>query len=281
MRVSRVLILIAVLALVATMPGLAWERGFTWDSGSKIALARNTTVQIYGWKNDLFGDIDVKGMNLDLGSEADFSAKTRLGVTLTHGFSKKNNLTLSYNSFDHSGRINKTVTFDNRNYQAGASINLKNRWFDLAWSHNFNFWSQGGTSSQEQRGGFIDGMLGIKFSQADLDVAGYAPVTNAYTTGSWSESFPIPYLGIAAGSQVAKNLWLDGHLKFISVNAGDGSVRSMDFDLNAALRLNPQQKDTEWFATVGYRSFNIDGEADKDNVNVGYRGPTFGLLARF
>jgi hypothetical protein len=30
---------------------------------------------------------------------------------------------------------------------------------------------------------------------------------------SWSETFPVPYIGLGAGGHISKNLWLRGHLK--------------------------------------------------------------------
>ncbi len=277
----KICLLAVVLVMVAAVPGTAWERDFAWGRRGKVSLTPTTTAEVFGWRTDLFGDVDVKGLTLGLDGEASFAAKTRLGLTLTHGLSEVNNLVLTYNSFDHTGRIHKAVTFDNRSYQAGANIKIQNNWFDLAWSHNFRFWEHAGTAPRERRGGFIDGLLGIKVCKADLDVAGLEPLTNARAKGTWSGSFPIPYIGVGGGSQLSPNLWVDGHCKFIATTLGGGSVRSSDFDLNAAMRLNPDGKDAQWFAVLGYRSFRVDGASGGDDANLGYRGPLFGFLGRF
>lgn len=279
----RVCLCAVVLVLVAGVPGAAWERDFAWGRRGKMALRPNTTAEVFAWRTELFGDVNVKGMALGLENEASFAGKTRLGLlTLTHGLSEANNLVLTYNSFDHTGRIHKAVTFDRRNYQPGANIQIQNNWFDLAWSHNFRFWENAaGPARRERRGGFLDGLLGIKVCKADIDVAGLEPLTNARARGTWSGSFPIPYLGVGGGSQLSPNLWVDGHARFIATTVGGGSLRSSDLDLNAALRLNPEGKDAQWFGVLGYRFFRVDGASGGDEANLGYRGPMFGLLGRF
>lgn len=277
-----VAVLAAVLVgLAVAGAALAYERDFVFTPGAKGALGRATTVHVYNWTTDLLGDADVKGLVLDLDSEASFGSRNRLGLAVTHGISKDNNLMLSYNSFDHSGRIRQQVTFDNRTYRVGAAMKVQNSWFDLAWSHNFTRWDTPTDRGRNRLGGYFDGLIGIKVNDSSLDVAGYDPVTAAYNSGSWNEKFPIPYLGIGGGNQISKNFWVTGHFKFLAANVGGGSVKSYDFDLNAALQLNPGSTDSEWFAVLGFRTFHINGESGGDDLTVGYRGPTFGLTGRF
>jgi hypothetical protein len=281
---KRVFACLLVLCLALPMAAGAWERDLVPGQGRGsmrgfVIGSKRTSVELYGWNSTLHGDVNVDGLVLDLKSEAGFNTKTRLGFTATHAFNTRNSLTLTYNSFENSGTINKAVTFQNRNYQANASINVKTHWVDMTWAHLLSVWGQN-QSSAKTHSGYLDALLGIKFSKASLDVNGRDNV-NAVVQGSWSENFPIPYIGVGMGAPVSDNLWLMGHLKWLSVNAGGGNAKTLDVDINAALRLNPRSQDAEWHLVLGYRTFGLDGESNNDKIDFGYRGPTFGVMARF
>lgn len=272
-----------IVSLFAISPiTFAWERNWDWR-GEKIELSRSTTLSVYGWKNELFGDINVKGLVLDVESETTFDDETKFGFKLTHTITPANTLVLKYNNFENSGFINKTVTFDNQNYNLGASLKLKMHWFDLTWAHNFAAWGSKAATKDDDTFGFIDGLLGVKVSKADLSIKGRNPATNSYQEGSWDETFPIPYIGVAAGVKISPLIWLEGSLKYISVNVSNGEVKSVDAEINAAVKLNQSKAktETEWLLMLGYRRFSIDGDSDNDNINIGYRGPIFGLICRF
>ena len=263
------LLFLAVFCLAAPA-SFAWERGLS-VAGKKAD--RVSAAELYSWRNDVFGDVNVEGMVLDLDGEAGFSTKNRMGLQFSFALSDRTNLSLEYNSFENSGTINKTVTFDNVNYAANAALDLKLSWFDGCAAYNLS-------RSDE---GFFDFLYGIKVSKASLDVTGRDATTGITKSDGYSSPFPIPYIGIGGAAHLSDSLWVDGHLKYIGVNAGGANVRSTDFDINLGLDLTKkaQRKDTDWILTVGYRNFLIHGEKDNDTLNIGYRGPTFGIVARW
>ena len=271
-------------ALIAALPlsSFAWERSYSGERAS-AEFNRVTSVEFYGWNSNLDGNLNVDGMVLDLDSEAGIGDENRFGFKVSHVLSEKSSLNLSYMKNDHSGSINKAVTFDKLNYNVGAAVDIENSWVDLTYCHNL---TRG--DAEEHRGNkleafYLDAMLGVKFTSAKVSVAGRNPTTNAYQQDSWSEDFPVPYLGLTAGGQLAKNLWLKGHLKYISVNAGGNDALHADYGLNLALKLNPNSgvEETEWFVDLGYQGVKYDVDSDSDNAELKYSGPTLGVMARF
>jgi len=269
---KKVLFLLLVMASVTSfVPAFAWERAL---GDSRNSRDRAKSFELYAWKEDLLGDVSVKGMQLDLQSEADFSAKTRFGGNFCFPLTRRTNVTLAFNSFEHSGNITKAVTFDNRVYKLGASMRLETRWWDITGSWEINRYERG----------YWDLLYGVKFCHAELDLSGYNNVTNTFQSGSWSESFPIPYIGIGGGAKLSDAAWIDGHIKFISANAGGANAKSYDLDLNLAFQLNHSKKrgqEMEWYAALGFRKFVIDGDFDNDSAKIGFSGPTFGIVGRF
>lgn len=275
---KKVLVILAVIALVPSSL-FAWERSIKSRTGQVVDFNKVTSVEVYGMKSNLDGNVNVDGLIVDFDSEASFDDETTFGIKINHVLSDRGRLTLSYLKHDHSGRINKAVTFKNKNYQANASADIEAGWLDFTYAHMLTSSEQNDQKAQECF--YLDGLVGVKFTDLDLAVAGNEPVTNAYVRNSWSESYPVPYLGLAAGGQLGDNFWLKGHIKYINVNAGGADMQHYDYGINAALRLNPHCKDTEWYVDLGYRGIKFDGDSDNDKAEVSYSGPVLGIVARF
>ena len=109
-------------------------------------------------------------------------------------------------------------------------------------------------------------MFGVKLSSTEISVTG---------------SFPVPYVGLAAGGQLADRLWLKGNFKVIKVNAGGYDALHSDYSMNAAFRLNPHVADYEWFVDLGYRGVKYNFEGQGDKAEIKYTGPTLGIFSRF
>lgn len=291
-RLGFVLVLFC---LVLQMPLMAWERrlvpagAYAQPSFRGWHGARMTTLELLGWRTQLDGKVNINNTgSLNLASDAEIGDETSFGVKLAHSFSTRSNIALTYNTFEHSGKISRTYTFEGLTFSPTAILTLKNYWIDVTYSHMLTVW--GDSCQARGDGNYIDALIGIKLSQADLDLSGISiPVgvggglgaVVAVDQRSWSQKYPIPYIGFAGAGKIGKNTWLNGHLKFLSANAGGGHVRTYDFDVNAAFQLNPRTTGTELYGTVGYRNFEIRGDKDGDYIRIGYKGPTFSLMARF
>jgi len=274
------LVLVMVLAILIPVSGFAWDKSYHPDNAGKINFNKVTSIEVLGWKNSLDGDIRVDGTPLDLDSETTIGDESRLGFRVSHVLNHRASLEFSYMKNDHSGTTTKTFRFENKDYKAGANIRLQNSWFDLAYNHNLTRSKQADKQGREVF--YLDGIFGVKFSNAEINVSGNEnTVIGAALSEKWDETFPVPYFGLAAGGQIGDNLWLKGYLKYIKVNAGGADALHNDYGINLALRLNPGNKDTEWFVDLGYRGVKYDIEKDGDKADLRYTGPTFGVFARF
>ncbi|MDD3146025.1 MAG: hypothetical protein PHD82_01875 [Candidatus Riflebacteria bacterium] len=272
------LTLIAALLLPASVS--AWDRSYQPANNGKMNFNKVTSIEVLGWKSDLDGKVRVEntGTEIDLDNDVSFDSENRFGFRITHVLSEKSALELSYMKHDHSGNLVKSVTFDNKTFKANAHMSLENSWFDLAWAYNL---ARSNNVAKDGHDAFyLDGMFGIKFSNSDISVSG-VDALNARLEAGWSESYPLPYLGLNAGTQVSDNLWLKGSFKLIKVNAGGYDALHNDYNLNAAFRVNPNSKDTEWYIDLGYRGVKYDLEGEGDKAEIKYSGPTLGVFARF
>ena len=276
----RKLLIAAALVTLLPLNLFAWDRSYVGDRYQAVHN-RVTSVEVLGWKTNLDGNVNVDGFNVDLDSEAGFDDENTLGLRISHVLSQKSLVTLSYIKTDFSGSINKVVTFDNNTYQAGASADIENSWLDLTYAHNLVQADSEKVNGIIKEAFYLDGLLGVKFGSAEISAAGSDNTTGAYVEDSWSEDFPVPYIGLAAGGQLSKNVWARGYFKYISVNAGGNDALHHDYGINVALRLNPDSPDTEWFVDLGYKGVKYDVDADNDNVDLKYCGPTLGVFARF
>lgn len=274
-----------VMALVAALllPGsaYAWDRSYQPDSNNgKINFNQVTSIEVLGWKTDLEGTIRVDGTQMDLSSEVSIGSENHAGFRISHVLNHRASLELSYINNDHSGYTRKAFTFENRNYKANAHMRLENSWLDLAYAHNLTRAQQ--VDKEGREAFYLDGVFGVKFSNAEVTVTGNEnSIANAYLKESWEEIFPVPYFGLAAGGQLAENVWLKGYLKYIKVNAAGADALHNDYGINLALKLNPKSTDTEWFVDLGYRGVKYDLQKDNDKADLRYTGPTFGFFARF
>lgn len=281
---KKFFLLPAIICLMIQPSLFAWEKSLHPATAYRQRSFRGwtsepvSTVSFNAWRTGLEGDVNIDGLNLDLEDEADFGAKTRFGVNLSHAFSLRSSVSLAYNSLDHSGHTTRGVTFQKQNYQPNASIRIKNYWFDVKYSHLLSVW--GDAAKREENGSFIDALAGIKFVNTELNVSG-RDALNGIISGGWDQNFPVPYIGLGAGGQLSDNIWLRGEIKYMSINAGGGNIRHHDVDIGAAIRLNPGSRSSEWYATLGYRNFHMRGEKDEDLARIGYRGPTFGIMGKF
>lgn len=269
-------------ALLIPLSASAWDRSYQPDTQGKTNFNRVTNVELIGWQSSIGGNVEVSGTPVDLDSDVGFGAENRFGFRISHVLSEKAALELSYMKNDHTGTVNKKIEFENKKYNANAQMRMQNSWFDVTYSHNLARAKEADKEGRELF--YLDGLLGVKFSQADINVVGQsdpAVIIPVRYEESWSQSFPVPYLGLAAGGQIADNIWLRGSVRYIRVNAGDIDATHADYGVNAALRLNPRAVDTEWFVDLGYRGVKYDLKNDGDKADLRYTGPTLGVLARF
>lgn len=284
--------LFTVLLIALLLPSMAsaWDRSYVPDNYGRVNFNRTTSIEVLGWRTNLDGNLRIANtgsaddFTLDLDTEGDFDDETRFGFRVTHVFSEKSAIEFSYMKQDNSGRINKTddFTFEGKTYDftAGADMTIKKQWFDIAYMHNLaraNHVEEPGREAY-----YLDAMIGVKFNEADLDITGTEKKAAKTTISeSWSESFPVPYIGLGGAGQLSENLWVRGQIKYINVNASGNEAKHSDYGINFAYRLNQNSENTELYVDLGYRGIKYDVDTGDDRAELSYRGPTFGIFARF
>ncbi|MBF0406642.1 MAG: hypothetical protein HQM10_04765 [Candidatus Riflebacteria bacterium] len=257
---KKSIILVLMLLFLCAASANAWERHLY------PVNKKSSVLEIYGWSNELYGDISAQGLNLNLEREANFDTTIKFGARFMYPITNSTNLSLAFNYLYDEATVNKTFTFNGKNYNTGTrNVDLANSMFDF----------MGSRVLTRDSSGWLDFCYGIKVINSELNVS------DKVRSDRWNVTFPFPYLGLAGGTKITDRLLLDGHFKFISLNYGDSDLNSHDFDMSMSYKLNPYTHDTEWMAMLGYRNFHIKGDNEDDSVKLYYRGPTFGIVGRF
>ncbi|MBF0408079.1 MAG: tetratricopeptide repeat protein [Candidatus Riflebacteria bacterium] len=227
------------------------------------AKKKGFSLDVKGWQCDIAGDIDARGMEIDLETETDIDEETGMVIGGSWKYSKMNQLEFSYTYFDHSGTINKPVTFFNNFYNSGTLIEGNTRFLDLGISHLMKEWRR---ASLRFLYGVNFGRMFVCMSQQEL-----------------TTTFEIPYIGIEGNYNLTGNVKFNGSGKFSSAHHSGVGVVFKDFE--TSLKIGPDYsrvpEEIEWCGVIGYRFFELDGNIDNDSAEINYSGPTLGIEIRF
>ncbi len=243
----------------------------TTTKPAEMKANKKLKIRIDGWKSDLSGMIDAKGMNLNLENATDIDAKTMLMAKAEWQVSNKNQVKIEYSKFEHSGSLMKAVTYDNLTYSPGASVKLKTNFLDVELSHLLN----------ETRHSVWQLLCGVKFSNLFMRLE--QQMIAGIRTGELDQNFRVPYMGITCSNRLSDNISLNATIKSFSFNYSGAKARMTDFDLALLIGKDyaKHPSENEWYGTLGYRYFLMRGKSDGDLSEVIYSGPTFGVESRF
>jgi len=266
------MLFVVLLFCVFAVSAQAWERSF------KGQPQKQWTVEPLIWRNSFYGDVNADGLSLNFKDEANFSTKNSFGLRFATPipFTKKRRWVITYNGLENSGNVNKNVELDGIKYNANANLKLRVQMFDFCTN-----WSISRTEKS-----YFDFVYGTKFQSIKLDLNGVDSTTGLAQSGSWkTPALPLIYVGFGGSVELSKTVMLNGVFKWFDLSRSSASLKTLDADINLGVKLSPDTQETEIMAFVGYRNTYIHGEYDdagtKDRVKVGYRGPVFGLVARF
>ncbi|MEW5992925.1 MAG: hypothetical protein AB1744_00830 [Candidatus Zixiibacteriota bacterium] len=236
-----------------------------------IPAVRRFSVDSKVWHTDLSGHINAKGMNLHLNDGTNISTKNRFSFSGTWTLSRKDQLRLGYTQANHSGQLQKAVTFDGLLYSSGASIDLYTSHFDVGLSRLLS----------RSKHGSWKFLYGAIFSRSFTRLA--QQMAGGIRSGELQQRFPMPYLGVECNARLSKTVTLSGSAKWFSVNRSGTAGRITDIDIALLFGRDyvKEPANTEWYGTLGYRFFSLHGEADTDSAELRYSGPTIGLESRF
>lgn len=228
-------------------------------------------VNIGFWESNLTGNIDARGMALDIGNDADFGRQAKLAVNAKFDISGRDQLTLSYNFFDHHSTLINAVTFDNLLYIPGSSVELNTNLFDIGLSRRFG-------SETENALSFL---YGLKFNRIFMDLIRNTPL--GPQIGELRQELYLPYIGLEGTTHLSNSLALNGIVKFFSINSNKADSRLSEFELALVLgtdsKMNHHTNKT--YGVLGYRFLLIHGKNSRESSEISFSGPILSLETRF
>jgi len=235
-----------------------------YDSG-------NVAVDVNLWHSDANGDIDSMGMSLDLGDDTDIGSQNRVGISGRWQFSEYTQLQLDYFQFNHSGYLNRAVSFDNLNYAAGSSVRVRNHLVGFGLAQTVSDYETGG----------LRVLCGARFSSFNTRLE--QNFAAGSRIGELDQNIGMPYLGLEGATRLSANAGLTGSFKYCDLDRNGEPNRLSDFDLALIFGRDyaaaPARR--EWYGMLGYRHFMLNDASDGSASRVVYSGPVFGIRSRF
>ena len=253
------------------------------------------SVVALGWNSELDGHVkiaenkdalatlnDADG-RIDLKSDTSIDKKKVPGLKLTYRHGGRSSLEFNWVNIEQDGHLNNGLnkTFKGKVYTADANFKINNAMYDLVWKYRFSHKVE--ETGREKS--YVAGLFGIKASKMEFSFDGNA-TENGVNIGNHhegrSETIPVPYLGVEAGTYLGDNLYLKGYLRYLKLNnVKDYDAEHADYDVSLSYKLSNKDGNQDIFFDVGYRQVVYDVEGEGNDVELKYKGPYVGLEFRF
>jgi|GEM_PF-5767361 len=233
--------------------------------------SKRLSAEVDGWVTKPGGNIYARGLDLNIGSDVDFSARVQPFLNLQYFLSTKDRLGVTFQSSDHSGSLHRSVVLDGLAYSPGASVKLSADAWDVGGYRNIGL-------TDDDEWGIL---YGVAWSRAETTLS--QPLTGGRRVGTVEDRLVSPYVGFEMKSKITDSLWAEGFAKFLHQNDADKQVSLTD----AALQLlfGGRQYDDEngsgLYGILGLRYFRAGGEDNGKSGEIRFFGPIFGILAEF
>ena len=273
------------------------------------ASAKDRTAQInkkwsfeaLGWNTELTGHVAVAknkdelaqafangDPKIDLKNDTSLDKKKVPGFKLTYRHGGRSSFELNYAKIDQNGHLNNNVqkVFKGYTYDGTVNANFKinNSMYDLLWKYRFNH----NVEESGREKSYVAGLLGIKASKMKFSFAGRAVpfglvgAQPEYKYLDESETIPVPYIGVEAGTYLGEKVYLKGYYRYLKLNnIKNYDAKHGDFDVSLSYRLSGNDGNQDIFLDVGYRQVVYDVEGEGKDIELRYKGPYIGLEFKF
>lgn len=233
--------------------------------------SKELSFRVLLWNSGLDGHIESRGMNFDLGNDADFNSQYGLGVEGSWRFSQNSELHLGYVEFDHSSQLNRTVVFDNLSYTNAASVRVQHQLLDACLSYLIG-----------ERESLCWELLGGMYVSQNLTRL-EQNMASGLRVGEISQRLVYPYLGARSSYKMSDNTGFEGSIKYLLLNKARSVGRLSDFDLSLNLGRGYYENSggITWFGTIGYKYLLLNGDGDAAVLETRYSGPVCSINSRF
>ncbi len=266
------------------------------SSKSRTAkIDKKWSVEALGWNSELTGHIkiaenkdtlsqltDANG-RIDLKNDTSLDKKKVPGLKLSYRHGGRASFEFNWINVKQDGHLLNGVQkeFKGKVYAADANFKINNSMYDLLWKYRF-------THKVEESGrekSYVAGLLGVKASKMEFTFDGNA-TENGINIGNHhegrSETVPVPYIGVEAGTYIGEKLYLKGYYRYLKLNnISDYDAEHSDYDVSLSYKLSGSDGNQDIFLDVGYRQVVYDVEGKGNDVELKYKGPYVGLEFRF
>ena len=258
------------------------------DASSKDRTAiidKKWSIEALGWNTELTGHVKiVENKNLpNSGEVIDFERDTRNldkkkvpGLKLSYKVGGRASIDFNWTKIEQNGVLTVAKQFKGKNYDAQADFEINNSMYDLVYKYRFSHKVE--ESGREKS--YVAGLFGIKASDMEFKLSG--KVAGVDQSTSYSETLPVPYIGIEGGTYIGEKLYLKGYFRYLKLDGiKDYDAKHADYDVSLSYKLSNQDGNQDLFLDVGYRqvSYEVDGKGN--DVELKYKGPYVGLEFRF
>jgi hypothetical protein len=264
-------------------------------------INKKWSVEALGWNTELSGHVAVAdnedalaiainrgNAKIDLKNDTSLDKKKVPGLKLSYRNGGRSSFEFNWVNIEQNGHLNGDVKeFKGKQYAGDADFEIKNAMFDLVWKYRFNHKLE--ESGREKS--YVAGLFGVKASKmkftfdgqaGELDENGNIIGALAQTHEDESETVPVPYIGVEAGTYIGEKLYLKGHIRYLKLNnIKKYDAEHSDYDISLSYKLSSSDGDQDIFFDVGYRQVVYDVEGEGKDVELKYKGPYFGLVFLF
>lgn len=258
-------------------------------------INKRWSIEALGWNTELTGHVkiaenknalsqlsDANG-RIDLKNDTSLDKKKVPGLKLTYKHGGRSSFEFNWVNIEQDGHLNNGVQkeFKGKVYAADANFEINNSMYDLVWKYKFSHKVE--ESGREKS--YVAGLLGIKASDMEFTFDGNA-TENGNPIGrhheARSETIPVPYIGVEAGTYLGENLYLKGYYRYLKLNnVKDYDAEHSDYDVSLSYKLSNKDGNQDIFLDAGYRQVVYDVEGKGNDVELKYKGPYVGLEFRF
>lgn len=265
----------------------------------KAQINKKWSFEVLSWNTELDGHVAVAdneralveavnrgNAKIDLKNDTSLDKKKVPGLKLAYSNGGRSSFEFNWVNIEQNGHLSGTrKEFKGKLYAADANFEINNAMYDLVWKYKFNHKVE--ESGREKS--YVSGLLGVKASKMEFKFNGQARVVGGNNQNMEetheereSETIPVPYIGVEAGTYIGERVYLKGYYRYLKLNnVKDYDAEHSDYDVSLSYRLSGTDCDQDIFLDVGYRQVVYDVEGDGKDVELKYKGPYVGLEFRF
>jgi hypothetical protein len=230
------------------------EGAVVWWNPQPSLLVTSTSLDIAGTEVDLVNDLGIQQKRL-----REFRLVLRPGT--------KHKFRLHYIPIQYSAeaQVTREFIFNGQRYRVGVPVNTTASLTTYRFGYEYDF--------VYTRRGYAGVQLDVKYTDVDVTLA--TPFLLEFTR----QAAPIPTIGFVGRGYIVPNVSITGEFGFFKIPENltqEFAGKYLDFDLYGTFNFAQNVA-----AQVGWRSIDVEYQAELDRGNLNFKGWYFGGVLRF